>query len=178
MPGTPVIRYGEEIGMGDDLSLEGRDAVRTVMQWSDQKNGGFSVAASEKLVRPVIDSGPYSYKKINVNEQIKDKDSLLNWMSRAITARRRCPEFGEGEYEFLDHHDDEVMIHICRTEEGAALAIHNFGNENKKVKLTIEDSLASRLIDIFGNHLYPDLDPQNKEVEINAKGYRWFRTGF
>lgn len=178
LPGTPVLRYGQEIGMGEDLSLPGRDAVRTVMQWSNQQHAGFSIAPSEKLARPVIEHGPFNFKEINVNKQIKDKNSLVNWMSLAITARTRCPEFGTGAYEFLDYDDDEVMIHLCRIDESVAVAIHNFGNEKKKVRLNIDENLKESLIDIFGNEPYPDLDPQNNEVEINGKGYRWFRTGF
>ena len=89
LPGTPIIRYGEEIGMGDDLRLPGREAVRTLMQWSDQKNGGFSTAPKDKLARPLITSGSNGYKEINVNKQIRDRESFLNWMVRDITAHRR-----------------------------------------------------------------------------------------
>lgn len=178
LPGTPVIRYGEEIGMGDDLSLKGRMAVRTVMQWSDQKNGGFSKANPEDLVRPVIEKSPYGYKEINVNKQIKDKNSLLNWVSMGITARRRCPEFGAGTYDFLDSKDDEILIHICKMKETAAIAVHNFSSEKKHIKLEVEEELAHSLIDIFGDEAYPALEGQNKHIEINPKGYRWFRTGF
>lgn len=178
LPGTPVLRFGQEIGMGDELSLFGRNSVRTAMQWSNDKNGGFSSAPTESLARPVIQKPPYGFEEINVNKQIKDKNSLLNWMSMAITARRRTPEFGIGRYEFLNSNDDYIMIHICRHSDTAAIAVHNFGNEKKKVKLDVELELAKQLIDIFGDEPYQDLEPQTREIEINPKGYRWFRTGF
>jgi maltose alpha-D-glucosyltransferase / alpha-amylase len=77
LPGTPVIRYGQEIGMGEDLSMEGRDSVRTVMQWSSGKNGGFSGAAKKDLIRNIVSKGDFSYKKVNVSDQHREKDSLL-----------------------------------------------------------------------------------------------------
>lgn len=178
LPGIPVIRYGEEIGMGDDLSLPGRESVRTVMQWSDARNAGFSTAPKEQLARTVIEEGPYSYEKINVNKQLRDRNSFLYWVSMGITARRRCPEFGTGEFEFLETNDDEVMMHVCRSSDSLVIAIHNFGNEKKKVKLLIEKNTIEGLIDIFGDQAYPDLAGTDMTVEINPKGYRWFRTGF
>jgi maltose alpha-D-glucosyltransferase/alpha-amylase len=99
LPGSPVLRYGDEIGMGEDLSLKERDAVRTPMQWSDEPNGGFSTA--RKLIHPVISKGPYSYKSVNVDAQRRDPGSLLNWMIKMIRVRKECPEIGWGEWQAL-----------------------------------------------------------------------------
>ena len=96
LPGTPVLRYGEEILMGDDLSLKERNSIRTPMQWSTEKNGGFSTAAPELLVRPVITEGKYGYKHLNVEMQQRNPDSFFNWIERAISIRKQCPEFGWG----------------------------------------------------------------------------------
>src|SRR5699024_3832037 len=90
-PGTPVLRYGQEIGMGDDLSLPERNSVRTPMQWSNQKNAGFSTAPEDALARPMISSGDYGYKHVNVKDQHRDPNSILNWIRQAISFRKECP---------------------------------------------------------------------------------------
>jgi maltose alpha-D-glucosyltransferase/alpha-amylase len=178
LPGTPVLRYGDEIGMWDDLSLPGRESVRTLMQWSDRENGGFSCAPQDELVRPLIDSGPGSYEQINVNNQIKDTKSLLNWMVLAITARRRCSDFGLGAYEFLETHDDEVMVHICRNEDTASIAAHNFSQSRKVIELDIDDETADQLVDVFGDQVYRRIEPGTKAMELMPRGYRWLKTRF
>src|SRR5262249_26425542 len=99
LPGTPVLRYGDEIGMGDDLELSERNSVRTPMQWSDDLQAGFSTA--RKTVLPVIRKGPYGYERINVEAQRRDVNSLLNWTERIIRLRKECPEIGWGTYKVL-----------------------------------------------------------------------------
>ncbi len=178
LPGTPVIRYGEEIGMGDDLDIKGRGAVRTAMQWADTRNAGFSVASSESLARPVIKEGIWGYSNINVNSQIKDNNSFLNWMTRAIAARRRCTEFGQGQYRFLKTADDQVMVHLCERKASLAIAVHNFSDAEKRVPLHIEFRSAEQLIDVFCDHPYSSEGLASGEVQVGPKGYRWFRTGF
>src|SRR5205823_2938193 len=96
LPGTPVLRYGDEIGMGDNLSLPERNSVRTPMQWSDDAQGGFSVAT--KTILPVISKGPWNYERVNVEAQRRDLNSLLNWTERMVRLRKECPEFGWGDY--------------------------------------------------------------------------------
>src|SRR5207249_4442264 len=96
MPGTPVLRYGDEIGMGDDLRLRDRNSVRTPMQWSDESQAGFSTA--KKTILPVINKGPWSYRRVNVEVQRRDNNSMLNWTERMIRLRKECPEFGWGTY--------------------------------------------------------------------------------
>ncbi|HAG83523.1 MAG TPA: trehalose synthase, partial [Cyanobacteria bacterium UBA12227] len=97
LPGTPLLRYGDEIGMGDDLSLEDRTSVRTPMQWSNTQNGGFSTAPQEALTLPVISAGEYGYQQVNAITQQRDSNSLLNWIERVIRIRQQCPELGRGE---------------------------------------------------------------------------------
>jgi maltose alpha-D-glucosyltransferase/alpha-amylase len=117
LPGTPVLWYGEEIGMGDDLALEGRMAVRTPMQWSPRRNGGFSTAPGEQLVRPIVDEGPFSYKEVNVADQRQDGDSLLNWMERAIRIRKENPEFGWGRCEAnCDGRSARLPVRLARAD--------------------------------------------------------------
>ena len=107
LPGTPVLRYGDEIGMGDDLSLPERDAVRTPMQWSAEPNAGFSTA--DKLVAPVVTGGPYGYENVNVERQRRDPDSLLRWMTRLIRLRKECPEIGWGDWKILATRSPHVL---------------------------------------------------------------------
>src|SRR4051794_15939269 len=99
LPGTPVLRYGDEIGMGDDLRLKERNAIRTPMQWSSGENGGFSTA--KELVRPAIASGPYGFESVNVDDQLRDPSSLLRWMIGMIRIRKQCPEVGDSEWQVL-----------------------------------------------------------------------------
>lgn len=174
LPGTPVLRYGQEIGMGEDLSLEGRSSVRTVMQWSNRKNGGFSSAAPDQLVRPTISKGDYSYKHVNVNDQQRDPNSLLNWFKRMINFRYSCPEFGWGNYKLLDTHHPSVLAHCCQWEDNLALAIHNFSDQEVVVKLDLKEIDTGELIDLFSDQKYEDSDPASGSFRLNSYGYRWF----
>src|SRR5690606_3531872 len=101
LPGTPVLRYGDDIGMGEDLSLKERNSVRTAMQWSTQQHGGFSALKDEKLPIPVISEGEYGYHQVHAHNQMRQPGSLLNWMERAISARKECMEFGWGKYKII-----------------------------------------------------------------------------
>ncbi len=171
LPGSPVIRYGQEIGMGDDLSLEGRNSVRTPMQWSNKKNAGFSDAPEDNLIRKPISEGEYSYKKVNVNDQRRDPDSFLNWVSKAINFRKEFPEFGWGNYKILDTGNSAVLAHYRSSDKGTAYALHNFSDKEVKLKLDLEET--DDIVDIFGNERYDEFDPQTQEVKLSAYGYRW-----
>jgi maltose alpha-D-glucosyltransferase/alpha-amylase len=171
LPGTPVLRYGEEIGMGEDLSMEGRSSVRTVMQWANQKNGGFSNAPSNELIRNVISEGEFSYKKVNVNDQHRDPGSLLHWMERAINTRNEFPEFGWGNYEILDTGNSKVLAHCRKSDKGLAVALHNFSSEEQKVKIQLDE--PEDIIDIFGDKKYETFNTKTQEVTLSPYGYRW-----
>jgi len=171
LPGTPVIRYGQEIGMGEDLSMKERDSVRTVMQWSAGKNGGFSGAAKKDLIRNTISTGDYSYKKVNVNDQHREKGSLLNWMSSMIKFRKEFPEFGWGNYEILETGDKRVLAHCRKSEKGMALAFHNFSGEEITLKMKLEE--PDDIEDIIGDERYESFNPKDQKVKLNAYGYRW-----
>ncbi|PKD16228.1 trehalose synthase [Salegentibacter salinarum] len=171
LPGTPVLRYGQEIGMGEDLNLDGRDSVRTLMQWSSAKNGGFSDAAKKKLVTNLVSKGEFGYKKVNVNDQHRTKESLLNWMTSAIRFRKEFPEFGWGNYKVLDVDDKRVLAVYRKSQKGLALSFHNFSNEEITVKIDIED--PEDIEDIFGDERYEGFNPSEQKVKLNAYGYRW-----
>ena len=175
LPGTPVIRYGDEIGMGDDLSLPEREAVRTPMQWSAEKGAGFSKAP--KLVHPVINEGFYSYMHVNVENQRREPTSLLNWMTALIRLRKECPEIGFGSWEILDLGYTNVLG-MCYSWNGHSLLIfHNFSEKPLEVVLDNRKVKEERLIDLMKN-VESVADEKGKHtIILEAYGYRWFRAG-
>ncbi len=123
LPGTPVIRYGDEIGMGDDLHLPERQSARTPMQWSTEPQGGFSTCA--KTILPVIGDGPYGYEHVNVAEQRRDPNSLLNWMERIIRMRKEVPEIGWGDFEVLRTGTPEILAIRYDWRDNSVVVVHN-----------------------------------------------------
>jgi hypothetical protein len=137
LPGTPLLIYGDEIGMGDDLSLPGRNPVRTPMQWSDEPNAGFSDADPQSLVRPVISGGKFGYESVNVADQRGDPDSLLQWFSRLNRLRGECPEIGHGVCEILPTDDPAVFAHRMTSDHGSVAAVHNLADEDAEATLEL-----------------------------------------
>lgn len=173
LPGSPVLRYGQEIGMGEDLSLKGRNSVRTTMQWSGEKNGGFSNAPEDKIVRACISEGPFSYKNINVTGQQRDPNSLLSWMARAINYRKETPEFGRGKMTILEAEHPGILAFFRSSGSGLAMAVHNFSNEQVSFKPDID--FAGEIIEIFGDKKYEEFDAKTGEMSLEPHGFRWFR---
>ncbi len=175
LPGTPVIRYGEEIGMGDDLELPEREAIRTPMQWSGEPHGGFSMTRKRKLVRPVIAEGEYRYERINAAAQRLDFDSMLNWTERAIRARKECPEFGWGEVCFLETNHPSVMAHACEWKGETVIAVHNFSRAACTVRIQMPDS-TEELLHLFGRDVHQPLRGSSPLVDMDGYDYRWLRV--
>ncbi len=173
LPGTPLLRYGEEIGMGEDLSLPGRDSVRTPMQWSNAPNGGFSTAPPDALVRPVI-VGKYGYQQVNVATEQRDPNSLINWMERLIRTRKQCSEFGVGSWQILETDEPCVFAHCCKWKGKAVIALHNLADRACTVTLKSQDD--KHLIDVFGDRQYEPLSDESHFIPLEAYGYRWFRV--
>jgi trehalose synthase len=136
LPGTPVLFYGEEIGMGENLDIEGRMSVRSPMQWTAGRNAGFSDAPPSRLRRPVT-SGPFGPASVNVADQERDPDSLLNWMERLIRRRRETPEIGWGAWSMIATSDDAVLAHRCDWEGRSVLAVHNLSAAPREVELDL-----------------------------------------
>ena len=175
LPGTPVIRYGDEIGMGDDLQLPERDAVRTPMQWSAEEGGGFSKAS--KLVHPVIKEGFYSHKHVNVEDQRRDPSSLLNWMTSLIRLRKECPEIGWGKWQVIDTKNNQVLC-MCFSWKGRSLIVlHNFSEKPYEIILTSKQVGEERLIDLMANVESRVDEIGRHSIIMDAYGYRWFRAG-
>ena len=175
MPGTPVLWYGEEIGMGEDLSLHERNSVRTPMQWSETINGGFSTAPTEQLIRPVIDQGPFQYKHVNVAAQRRDPNLLLNWIERAIRLRKECPEFGWGDWHTIETDDPAVFAHSCHWQNRTMFAVHNLSSESREITLDLRDYKHQHLLDLLGDRQAIPIQDDAYHIELEGYGYRWLR---
>jgi maltose alpha-D-glucosyltransferase / alpha-amylase len=175
LPGTPVIRYGDELGMGDDLELEQRDAVRTPMQWANERNGGFSVA--DDIVHPVINDGVWSCEHINVAAQRRDPNSLLNWTARMIRLRKECPEIGWGQCTILDTGSQHVLAMRYDWRGNSVLVVHNFDKGPCEVSIEpgVEDS--ERLSNLLSEEELEAGPDRVHKIALGALDYRWYRVG-
>lgn len=175
LPGTPVLRYGDEIGMGDDLSLKERDAVRTPMQWEDAPNGGFSTA--EKTVHPVVNGGVYGYQEVNVASQRRDPSSLLNWTARMIRLRKECPEIGWGDWKILQTNCPTVLVMQYTWKGDSLITIHNFDERPHDVRFKPDAPSRQQLFDlVIDRRLEPGKSGSYKIV-LEPYGYHWLRIG-
>jgi len=176
LPGTPVLFYGEEIGMGENIEIPGRESVRTPMQWTGAKNGGFSDAAPSRLVaRPPSDG--YAPEHVNVGRQIEDRDSLLHFF-RDVTARYRVsPELGWGELEILANPVSTVLVHAVRSDLGSLVAVHNFADVPATTRFALpEEPDGTQLVDLFDADRIGLGTSGQVDLEIPAYGYRWLRV--
>jgi maltose alpha-D-glucosyltransferase/alpha-amylase len=175
LTGTPVLWYGEEIGMGEDLSLNERNSVRTPMQWSEAINGGFSTASPEQLIRPVINEGPFQYQNVNVAAQRRDPNLLLNWIERAIRLRKECSELGWGDWRILETDDPAVFAHSCQWQNRTILAVHNLSSKAREIKLDLRDYKNQHILDLLGDRQATPIQDDSHHVELEGYGYRWLR---
>jgi trehalose synthase len=175
LPGTPVLFYGEEIGMGENLEAKGRHAVRTPMQWTNGKNGGFSTARRRALPGPVTVGG-YSPEFVNADDQIRDPDSLLNFMRLLISRYRTSPEIGWGELTILEQPHESVLAHRVTGPLGSMIALHNFSGESKSVPITVDGGDEdTRLLDLLQAGSTAVSAKGTAEIELEPYGYRWLR---
>lgn len=175
LPGTPVLRYGDEIGMGDDLTLPERYPIRTPMQWSDEPHAGFTTA--EKAVRSVIDKGPYSYRQVNVERQRRDPNSLLNWMIRMIRLRKECPEVGWGDWKILNTGSPAVLAMRYHWRGNSLVILHNFDSAPQEIRLKIDKNDDARLVNLLVNDESRADENGIHRIALEAYGFRWFRVG-
>jgi maltose alpha-D-glucosyltransferase/alpha-amylase len=171
LPGTPVLFYGEEIGMAENLAIEGRMSVRSPMQWSDERHGGFSTAPEDaELCRPVVDAPGWAPERVNVAAQRREDDSLMNWMERLIRRRRECPELGWGAWTLLDAGRPEVLAHRADWDDGTVVCLHSFADGPLEARL----ELGEEAVDLFGaGSVRPDDGVLT--VALEPYGHRWFR---
>ena len=176
LPGTPVIRYGDEIGMGDDLTLPERNCARTPMQWSDDPNAGLTT--HDKTPLPVISTGPYGYQHVNVAAQRRDPNSLLNWMERIIRMRKEIPEIGWGDFSFIPTRTSAVLAIRFEWRKNSVLCVHNLSSEPREVRCSInaEGEKNCQLVNLLSNdHSVPRNGRHT--ILLEPYGYRWYRIG-
>jgi maltose alpha-D-glucosyltransferase / alpha-amylase len=177
LPGTPVIRYGDEIGMGDNLRLPERNCARTPMQWSTEPNAGFT--KSDQPVLPVISDGPYAFHHVNVADQRRDPNSLLNWMERIIRMRKEVPEIGWGDFSFISAGTPEVLAMQYRWLGNSVLCVHNLCAEPREIRFRLsasDDEEKCVLTNLLSNdHSQPDSGGRH-HLLLEPYGYRWFRV--
>jgi glycosidase len=176
LPGTPVLFYGEEIGMGENLEIAGRLSVRTPMQWSAEDNAGFSTAPAEQLCRPVVD-GDYGPAAINVADQHRDADSLLNWMERLIRRRKECPEFGWGEWHIIATDNPALLVHRCDWNGRIVIALHNLSAAPCEARVNLDDADDwEEVRDLLGAHDPGSPRHKTLAIDLEGYGYRWLRV--
>jgi trehalose synthase len=175
LPGTPVVFYGEEIGMGENLAVEGRSAVRTPMQWSDEKNAGFSTAAPSRLPAPVTE-GEFGPLAVNVARERRDPDSLLNWMERLIRRRKETPEFGWGRWALVETAERTVIAHRCDWQDSTVVAVHNISSQPLATSFALSIADCEGLTDLLGDGDFIPTDGRRVEVKLDGYGYKWLRV--
>lgn len=172
LPGTPVLRYGDEIGMGEDLNLEERNSVRTPMQWNAGPNGGFSAAPADRLIHPIVTDTDFGYERVNVDAQQRDPNSLLSWTERVLRVRRNYPQFGWGECEFLDVGDRSVLAHRCVHDNKRVLVLHNLSDRRAVADLKLPN--IEILEDLLTRKPHKVSGGGEHRLELEPYGYCWF----
>ena len=170
LTGTPVLFYGEEIGMGENLEVEGRMAVRTPMQWSAEPNGGFSTVDDPARLRRPLPRGEYGPEHVSVAAQRRDPDSLMSWFERLVRRRRECPELGFGTLELLETGAPSVFAHRCDWDGATIVAVHELAGREAEVTLPVEDGEA--LVDLFADAEHP----LPATLSLAPYAAHWFRV--
>jgi maltose alpha-D-glucosyltransferase/alpha-amylase len=174
LPGSPIVYYGDEIGMGDNIHLGDRNGVRTPMQWTGDRNAGFSKAEPAKLYLPVIADPVYGYQAINVESQIQTPHSLLNWMRQLIHIRKTRPVFGRGSIEFLPHANEKVLVHARAYRGETVLLVHNLAGSAQPVELDLGQFRGATPIELFGESRFPPIGERPYVLSVGPYGYYWF----
>jgi maltose alpha-D-glucosyltransferase/alpha-amylase len=174
LPGSPILYYGDEIGMGDNVYLGDRDSVRTPMQWTGDRNGGFSQADFAQLYLPPLMDPVYGFQAVNVEAQLRTPTSLLRWMQRIIALRKEHPVFGMGTYEPLQSSNHRILAHIRRYEDDVALCVHNLARSAQAVELDLSAFEGRRPVEMFGRSRFPRIGELSYLLTFGARGFYWF----
>ena len=175
MPGSPIIYYGDEIGMGDNIFLGDRDGVRTPMQWSPDRNAGFSRADPQRLYLPPIMDPVYGYEAVNVEAQARDQSSLLNWMRRLLTVRKSSKAFGRGRLIFLNPGNRKILAYLREYQEEAILCVANLGRSAQPVELDLAPYRGRVPLEMLGRTAFPPIGDLPYLLTLPACGFYWFR---
>jgi maltose alpha-D-glucosyltransferase/alpha-amylase len=175
LPGSPIIYYGDEIGMGDNIQLGDRDGVRTPMQWSGGKNAGFSDAEPGRLYLPVIDDPVYGYRAVNVEAQRATPSSPLNTMRQLIATRRRSRAFGRGTIEFLRPRNQSVLAFYRKYRDETLLVVANLSSRSQPVELDLAAHEGAEPVELLGDSRFPAIQRRPYFLSLGPHGFYWFR---
>ena len=175
MPGTPVIYYGDEIGMGDNIYLGDRNGVRTPMQWNGGWNGGFSAADPERLYSPMISNSVYGYQAVNVESQRRSEHSLLSWTKSLIQTRNLFQVFSRGSIEFLDPSNHRALAYVRQLGGEKVLVVNNLSSSAQAVELNLQQYKGYIPIEMFGRNLFPRIGELPYLLTLGPYQFYWFR---
>ncbi len=175
LPGSPVIYYGDEIGMGDNVYLGDRNGVRTPMQWSGGWNAGFSSADPERLYQPLISNPVYGYQAVNMESQRRQESSLLNWTRRLIEVRRSSRVFSRGAIEFLKPANHRVLGYVRRLDGEQVLVVNNLSATAQAVELDLRALAGAIPIEMFGRSVFPRIQERPYVMTLGPYDFFWFR---
>ncbi len=174
-PGTPIIYYGDEIGMGDNYYLGDRNGVRTPMQWSPDRNAGFSRANPQQLLLPVIIDPEYHFESVNVEVQERTPSSLLTWMKRAIAVRKKYRAFGRGEIQFLSPSNSKVLAFLRTYQDETILVVASLSRFCQVVELNLSEFTGRTPVELFSRNKFPVIKDSYYMLTMNAYDFYWFQ---
>jgi len=175
LPGSPVLYYGDEIAMGDNVFLGDRDGVRTPMQWTGDRNGGFSRADFAQLYAPPLMDPVYGFQAVNVEAQLRTATSLLRWMHRFIALRKEHPVFGFGTYEPIEPSNPRIFAHMRRFEDDLVLCVHNVARSAQAVELDLREYEGRYPVELFGRSRFPRIGELPYLLTLAPRGFYWFQ---
>ena len=175
LPGSPVLYYGDEIGMGDNVYLGDRDGVRTPMQWTGDRNGGFSRADFAQLFLPPLMDPVFGFQAVNVEAQLRSPTSLLRWLQRFVALRKQHPVFGLGTYEALETSNPRVFAHVRTHEHDTVLCVHNLARSAQAVELDLSAYEGYRPVEVFGRSRFPRIGELPYLLTLAPRGFYWFQ---
>jgi maltose alpha-D-glucosyltransferase/alpha-amylase len=175
LPGSPVLYYGDEIAMGDNVFLGDRDGVRTPMQWTGDRNGGFSRADFAQLYAPPLMDPVYGYQAVNVEAQLRISTSLLRWLRRFIAMRKEHPVFGFGTYEPIETSNRRIFAHLRRWEDDLVLCVHNLAKSAQAVELDLSEKAGRYPVELFGRSRFPRVGELPYLLTLAPRGFYWFQ---
>jgi maltose alpha-D-glucosyltransferase/alpha-amylase len=175
LPGSPVLYYGDEIMMGDNVYLGDRDGVRTPMQWTGDRNGGFSRADFAQLYLPTLMDPVYGYQAVNVEAQLRTPTSFLRWLRRFIELRKQHPVFGLGTYTVLTPENPRIFAHIRSFSEDIVLCVHNLARSAQAVELDLQAFAGRVPVELFGRTRFPAIGEWPYLLTLAPRGFFWFQ---
>ncbi len=173
--GSPFLYYGDEIGMGDNIWLDDRDGLRTPMQWDKTINAGFSSAPSEKLCTPVIESGTFSFQRVNVADQAKDSSSLLNWMKRVLHIRKKYPAFGRGDLTLLAPQNPAILAYVRTYKNDVILILNNLSPDPQATNINLSTYDCTKMVDLFTQKTLTQHTSPVWNFNLEGYSYHWLK---